>query len=198
MLPFRVLLITDWSLGAPLLLDRVERALAAGPGLAVQHREPGASARVFFEHAEALAHCCERSGAPLFINGRLDVAQALEAHLHLPAHGLRVADVRPFHARWLSVAVHDEAEAAQVDGADFALVSPVFRPGSKPQDTRPPLGPEGFSRLAARLPCPAFALGGLDAGRTRALGAPGVAVVGDVFHHEDVEARVRALLTAWR
>ncbi|MEW6433692.1 MAG: thiamine phosphate synthase [Myxococcota bacterium] len=196
-LPFRIVLVTDWSLDD--LPGRVARALEAGPGVAVQHRHPGASDRQLLEEALRLADVCRAAGAPLFVSRRLDVALALDAHLHLPAYALRVADVRPRlpAGRLVSVAIHDEAEALAARGADFALVSPVYAPGSKPTDTRPTLGPDGFRRLAAALPCPAFALGGLDASRARAL-APvaGAAVVSAVLAAADPLEACRAMLDA--
>lgn len=193
-LPFRLLLITDWGLED--LPGRVARALEAGPGIAVQHRHPGVSDRQFFEEAQQLSRVCRAAGAPFFVSRRLDVALALDAHLHLPAYALRVADVRPHlpAGRLVSVAVHDEVEAQAAAGADLALVSPVFAPGSKPGDGRPTLGPEGFHRLASALPCPAFALGGIDAARARQLfSAAGLAVVSSVLAAADPLAACRAL-----
>jgi thiamine-phosphate pyrophosphorylase len=195
-LPFRLLLISDWAMAD--LPERVARALEAGPGVAVQHRHPGVSDRQFLREARALAEVCHGTGAPLFINRRLDVALAVGGHLHLPAHGLRVEDVRPaFEGRWISVAVHDEAEARAGARADLALVSPVFAPGSKPTDTRTPLGAEGFRRLAHALPCPAFALGGITVARARTLGPlEGAAVISGVLGQADPRAACRALLEA--
>ena len=94
------------------------------------------------------------------------------------------------------MAVHDEQEAHRAVGADLALVSPVFPPGSKPEDTRPTLGPEGFRRLAAALPCPALALGGITPERaSRLTGAAGFAVISAVLEAEDPGATTRALFT---
>ena len=157
------IVITDWRLPRARLLAALERALEAGPEVAVQHRHPEAPTRVFLEEARLLAALCQAHGRPLFVNGRLDVALLVGAHLHLPASGPTVEDVRPVlpAGRWVSAAVHDAHEAQLARGADLALVSPVYAPGSKPGDTRPPLGPEGFQALAASLSCPALALGGI-------------------------------------
>ncbi len=189
------MVITDWRLPRPKLLAALERALEVGPEVAVQHRHPEAPARQFLEEARVLAALCRARGSPLFINGRLDVALLLGAHLHLPAHGLTPGDVRPHlpAPRWVSVAVHDAREAREAHGADLALVSPVFSPGSKPEDTRPVLGPEGFARLAAALPCPALALGGLTPERAAALsGAAGAAVISGVLGAPDPARAARA------
>lgn len=179
-LPFSLVLITDWAVEN--LLDVIEGVLSRVPAVAVQHRHPGLDDRRFLHEARALATVCARYQAPLFINRRLDIARLVDAHLHLPASGVAVADARAhLPGRWISVAVHTPAEAQA--GADLALVSPVFAPGSKPDDQRPPLGVEGFRALAKRLDCPAFALGGLTAERALLLaGAAGVAVISGVLH----------------
>jgi thiamine-phosphate pyrophosphorylase len=195
------MVITDWRLPRERLLAALERALEVGSEVAVQHRHPDAPVRLFLEEARVLAEMCRARGTPLFINGRLDVALLVGAHLHLPAGGLTPEDVRPQlpEGRWVSVAVHDEAEARAARGADLALVSPVFSPGSKPNDTRPPLGPEGFQRLAALLPCPALALGGMTAERAARLpGAHGFAVISGVLEAPEPGMAARALVDAAR
>ncbi|HLL02936.1 MAG TPA: thiamine phosphate synthase [Myxococcaceae bacterium] len=197
--PPRLIVITDWRLPRQRLLAAVARALEAGPDVAVQHRHPEAPVRTFLEEARALAALCQARGNPLFVNGRLDVALLVGAHLHLPAHGPTAADVRPLLAsgRMVSVAVHDTAEARLAQGADLALVSPVFAPGSKPGDTRPQLGPEGFQSLSAALPCPALALGGITPERAALLpSAQGFAVISAVLEAEDPAGVARALVHA--
>lgn len=195
-MPPRVMVITDWRLPRERLLTALERALEVGPQVAVQHRHPEAPTRQFLEEARLLAGLCRARGNPLFVNGRLDVALLVGAHLHLPAMGPTPEDVRPHlpPGRQVSVAVHDEQEARRTRGADLALVSPVFSPGSKPEDTRPTLGPEGFRKLAAALPCPALALGGLTPERASLLtGAAGFAVISAVLEAEEPGAAARAL-----
>ena len=190
------MVITDWRLPRERLLAALERALEVGPEVAVQHRHPEATARQFLEEARLLAGLCRARGNPLFVNGRLDVALLVGAHLHLPAGGLTPEDVRPHlpAGRQVSMAVHDGEEAHRARRADLALVSPVFPPGSKSGDTRPTLGPEGFRRLAAALPCPALALGGVTPERAARLpGAAGFAVISAVLEAEDPGAAARVL-----
>ncbi|KFE66657.1 thiamine phosphate synthase [Hyalangium minutum] len=193
----RLIVITDWRLPRARLLSALERALVAGPEVAVQHRHPEAPTRVFLEEARLLAALCRAHGNPLFVNGRLDVALLVGAHLHLPARGLTVENVRPAlpAGRWVSAAVHDAHEAQLARGADLALVSPVYAPGSKTGDTRPPLGPDGFQALAASLSCPALALGGITPERAPQLsGAHGFAVISAVLEAENPTTATRALL----
>jgi thiamine-phosphate pyrophosphorylase len=193
----RLIVITDWALGRERVLAVVDAALSVSAEVAVQHRHPEATGRAFLEEARALRAVASRHpGRRLFVNGRLDVALLVESDLHLPASAPLAAEVRPFlpAGRLLSVAVHSEEEARAAAGADLALVSPVFAPGSKPGDARAPLGPEGFEALRAALSCPAFALGGVRVENARGLGR--AAAIGAVMRAEDPRAAAAALLAA--
>jgi len=196
-----LIVITDWRIPRSTLMDALATALSLGPEVAVQHRHPGATDRTFLEEGEQIAKLCRRFANPLFVNGRLDVALLLDAHVHLPARGIRVDDVRPHlpAGRWISAAVHNSEEGREAGGAELALVSPVFAPGSKVTDERTPLGCEGFARLAKGLPCPAFALGGVgpaNAGQVAA--AWGFAVISSVLRAPDPKSAAKALLAAAR
>lgn len=182
----RLLLITDASLPFEVLVERLGQALSAGPKVAVQLRAPDAPGRVVLEQARALAELCARTGNALFINGRVDVALAVGAHVHLPAHGFTPEQVRPLmRKRWISSAVHDAAEAERARGADLVLTSPVFAPASKPGDLRTPLGADGLAALARRCDVPTFALGGMTPERTSEVRPFGVAAIGGVLHAAD-------------
>ncbi|MHB8877785.1 MAG: thiamine phosphate synthase [Myxococcaceae bacterium] len=193
----RLILITDWSLGADTLLSRLAAALSLGPSVAVQHRHPEASGRQFFEEAKKISELTSRAGCALFVNGRLDVALLTRANLHLPSNGLTPTDVRPLLPAGclLSVAVHGGDLPEVAAGADLALVAPVFAAGSKPGDSRRPLGPEAYFALARALPCPAFALGGITPATARLLPkAAGYAAISSVLHSDDPKAAAAAFL----
>lgn len=192
----RLIVITDWSLPWEVLLARLDAALSAGPRVAVQHRHPEAPTRVFLDEAREVKALCDRRGAELFVNGRLDIALLLGAHLHVPSDGVLPQDARPLlpPGRLISIAVHSVEEAAVARRADLALVSPVFRPLSK-RDLRVPLGPGGFAALASVLPCPAFALGGVTPENARLVqNAAGFAAIGAVLHSDDPRGSTIALL----
>jgi len=152
-------------------LPQLLQLLPLGNQLALLHRDTQSCARDYFFQAQQLAKLCHPAHVAFFVHRRLDMALALGAHLHLPSYGLRPSLIRPLlpPQQRLSVSVHNETEAYQALGADLALVSPVFSPGSKPGDLRTPLGPEGFLRLASKLPCPAWALGGIHPSRLKQL-----------------------------
>ncbi|MFZ5446930.1 MAG: thiamine phosphate synthase [Myxococcota bacterium] len=174
MIDFRIIVITDWSRAD--CLERVRAAVACGPRVAVQHRHPGATDRQLYEQGRQLREVI--GAAPLFVNGRLDLALALDAHLHLTEGSLTPADVRPhLGARLLSASWHPPAPPRT--GVDLLLASPVFEPLSKPAE-RPALGPSGYAAARARAgEVPVFALGGMTPERLDALGeVDGVAVIG--------------------
>lgn len=183
------MIITDWSMP---VLDILKEALQAGPGIAVQHRHSGATDRQFYEEAARLRELC--ADAPLFINGRLDVALALDAHLHLTYRSLLPADVRPLLGkRWLSASCHPPHQPAC---ADLLLVSPVFDPISKAPE-RPELGVHAFRAFAKKSPTPCFALGGITLERMAELGpVTGVAVIGEIMHATHPAHAAEALLRA--
>lgn len=107
--------------------------------------------------------------------------------LHLPG-GEDVAAWRA-HVGLLGVSTHSLAEAlaAQEAGADYVLLSPVFRPTSKPSDTRPTLGLEGLARAQAALDIPVYALGGITPANASAVldVCHGVAVLGFLAEHPE-------------
>jgi len=193
----QLIVVSDWSMPEEVHRAALEAVAALGPEVCIQHRDPGAPVRGFLERARWLAALTERSGAQLAVNGRLDVALLVGAHLHLPVDAPRPDEVRRWlpAGRWISAAVHSEAELAEVGGCDAVLLAPVFAPASKP-NARRPLGPEGFERLARLAsPLPCFALGGMTpAGLATLTGCQGAAVQSGVLRSPDPTAAARAFL----
>ena len=196
-----VLLITDWTIGSDLLRARLQAALSVcEPGqVAVQHRHPGATGHDFYEEAVALKIRCDAHQAPLFINGRLDIALALGCHLHLSASAQPVAEYAAHLPRGtlVSTSVHNGNEAQRARGADFVLLAPLFAPKSKPSDTRAVLGIDEFNTLRASVTSHVFALGGIDADNAHLLPRDcGVATVSAVLYNSAPADALRKLLSA--
>lgn len=127
-------------------------------------------------------------------------ATAAGRGLHLPSH------MPPQHWRnqtdaIISVACHSRQQLhrAAASGADMALLSPVFSPTSKPNDTRPTLGVEQFAHLTEDLPIPVYALGGITPARVPQLSkAHGLAAIGAFFRGGHVDTRsTQAMVSAW-
>jgi thiamine-phosphate pyrophosphorylase len=174
-------LITDRSKHPSLdaLAAQIARRGAAGLEL-VQIRERDLPAR---ELALLTRRALEvRGRARVLVNARVDVALACGAHgAHLPANSPPPSAWRPVAPPGFlfSVACHsvEEVRAAERDGADYALFSPVFPPLSK-SGYGPPQGLERLAEAARAVSIPVLALGGItwdNAPRCLEAGAAGVA-----------------------
>lgn len=126
-----------------------------------------------------------------------DLAREHGRGLHLPDR----APVAAERDGVVCAAAHDRAGLARAAalGCTFALLSPVFPPGSKPGDRRPTLGLPGLSALCAAAPLPVLALGGItpqNAAACRRAGAWGVAALGACFRDGHVDPAAAAALVA--
>lgn len=123
--------------------------------------------------------------------GAAERAASLPVSLHFASDATPTVGPNPF-----SVSAHDPAEVRQAlaAGAAWALLSPIWRSPSKPEDRRRPLGP-AVLRVEG-----AVALGGVSPERVaacRAAGARGVAGMGGIFGASDVAEAVGAWRAAW-
>jgi thiamine-phosphate pyrophosphorylase len=102
--------------------------------------------------------------AKILVNDRLDVALATGAGgVHLRSCAISPKLVRSITPSGflITVACHSEADVQAAEGADYALLSPIFKPLSK-DDDRTPLGVDELARIAAKAPVPVLALGGIN------------------------------------
>jgi thiamine-phosphate pyrophosphorylase len=164
----------------------------AAVDVAVVVREKAAAVDDVTALCGALRAITRRAGVGLLVHGRPALVGPLGLDgVHLDGRAdaavVRAARLRLPPGAWLGVSRHAHdvgAGGLAVEGADYATLSPVFRPTSKPDDERPPLGPAALS--GHRLPV--FALGGVDEGSVGpclAAGAAGVAVLGGVMGATD-------------
>jgi thiamine-phosphate pyrophosphorylase len=183
------------------------RAAVAGGVRAVQLREPGLGARRLALLCERLREAVRRHSGLLLVNDRGDVAAAGLAdgvqvgHRSLPvAAARRVLGTAP----WLGASVHSEAElaAAADDGADFALLSPIWRTTSKPGAHT--LGADVAGRWTGGARLPVVWLGGVSAAAAVAIAElppdhrpDGIAVRSGIWNADDPESAARGLLAAW-
>ncbi|MBH23971.1 MAG: thiamine phosphate synthase [Myxococcales bacterium] len=206
--PFGVVAITDP--GLPDWIELATQAIQAGvPWLQLRAHPISRDDRL--RAAQLLAPACAQSRTRLLINGDLEIAIAVSAAgLHLPrsappATTLRRRAVALGRSETLTIvrSCHylDQLTDAHQEGADAATLSPIFPPGSKPDDTRPTLGVSKLADACARAPLPVIALGGITPARVaacRRAGAAGVATISGVFGDpEDVPRATEALCRAW-
>ncbi len=207
---FRLYLITDRKLaGARGLLATCEAALQAAAdswsrgAIAVQLREKDLEARALFELACEMRRVCDRHGASLLINDRIDVAMAAGADgVHLASDSIGVSEARKLlgNSRLIGVSTHSPAEvrAAAESGANFVVFGPIFPPLSK-GGYGPPCGRDGLITACRAARLPVFALGGITPERVAALagsGAAGVAAIGSVIGADDPALATKSLLEA--
>ena len=129
--------------------------------------------------AQALAQVCRERRLPLLVGADASLAEQVGADgVHWPEALLPLQS--PRRQRLVTAAAHgiDGLRAALAYKCDAAIVSPVFATSSHP-DVQP-LGMDGLRALAATVPLPIFALGGVAARNVVALlgsGAAGIAAV---------------------
>ncbi|MDE3196007.1 MAG: thiamine phosphate synthase [Acidobacteriota bacterium] len=119
-----------------------------------------------------------KTSARVLVNDRIDVAVACgAAGVHLRSGSV---DPRRVKARWplmVTVACHNREDFTVIEGADYALLAPIFPPLSK-EASGPTLGLEGLKECARRSRIPILALGGITRGNAASCveaGAAGVA-----------------------
>lgn len=162
--------------GFDALMAYIARAMDQGVDL-IQIREKDLCARELLALTRRALTLPNRRGSKVLVNSRLDIALAAGADgVHLPAGSPAPCDLRPITpAGFLfGVSTHDLAElqAAEREGADFAVFGPVF--AEKPRA----LGIEVLRAATAAVSLPIFALGGVNASNAAlciAAGAAGVA-----------------------
>ena len=191
---FSLYLITDrhQSKGKP-LKDVVHSALQGGV-TAVQLREKDLSPKELFPLAVELRELTRVFGAKLFINDRVDLALAVNADgVHLPADSFPVPVVRKIlgEEKLIGVSTHnlEEVKRAELQGANFVTLGPIYFTPSKAQFGQP-LGPQRIAEVKKETTLPIFALGGIKKHCVQEVmerGAHGVGVISAILGNENVK-----------
>ncbi|HEX8317451.1 thiamine phosphate synthase [Longimicrobium sp.] len=198
----RLIVVTDADCGGRDLVDVVRAALRGGAP-AIQLRMKDGAARDMVEMAQALLAETRLAGALLFVNDRVDVAVIAGADgAHVGQDDLPVSAARRVSAPGFLLGVSAEsvelALQAEVEGADYVGVGPVYVTGSK-ADAGEPIGLGRIAEVAAAVKIPVVGIGGIAVGNARAVvesGAAGVAVISAVMRADDPESATRELLRA--
>lgn len=186
-------------------------ALAVAGGVtAVQIREKDAAGREFLRTVLDVAAVLPERVA-LIVNDRVDVFLAARAAgarvtgVHVGQSDLPAASVRRMIGAdavlGLSAATPEELRAAARDAArvDHVGIGALHATRTK-ADAPPPLGHDGFARLARLSTLPAVAIGGVlpeDLPLLRAAGAAGAAVVSGICATTDPTTAAGTYADAW-
>ncbi len=186
MIDYSLYLVTDRRLSLGRATVNIVGAAVRGGITCVQLREKQCATREFIAEARAVREMLDETGTniPLIINDRLDVALAVGADgVHLGQTDMHIADARRLVGATMIIGISvesvEDAIRAEAEGADYIGISPVFATPTK-NDTAPPLGLTGISRIRAAVSLPLVGIGGINHENAPAIiraGADGVAVV---------------------
>jgi thiamine-phosphate pyrophosphorylase len=200
---WRLYLVTDRRIAGVRRIEDIVCAAVRGGVTAVQLREKECATREFVEWGRRLRELLARSGVPLMVNDRVDVALAVGADgVHIGQSDMAFRDARvllgPDALIGLSVETMEQAEAAENLDAAYLGVSPVFSTPTK-ADTAPAWGLAGLRKLRASSRHVLLGIGGIsveNAADVIEAGADGVAVVSAICGAADPEKVSRELRRA--
>ena len=202
---FDLYLVTDRkTTGGRELTWVLEQALEGGVR-AVQLREKDLGGRELLKLAREVKRLCDRYGAELFVNDRVDVALAADAAgVHLAANSIPVETARQLLGpdRKIGVSTHsaEEARAASEAGADFVLFGPIYATDSK-LAFGDPQGPAALKTVTDSASVPVLAIGGIkqhNLPEIKAHGAARIALISAISEAPDPRAAARDMLAALR
>jgi thiamine-phosphate pyrophosphorylase len=213
-MPRPVTPLGQWLQGFYAVLDRDEEALAeqlvSSSGAAARvlqvriKPDTSLSALEMLRIGQMARRSCDRHGAALVINDRLDLALACGAdavHLgqtDLPLAAARAALAAAGRPLAIGVSTHTlaQVEAAVAGGADYLGFGPVFATTTK-ANPDPVVGLEGLAAaVRAAGAVPVVAIGGMTAALAAAVyatGAAAICAISSVNGAADVGAAGRAM-----
>ena len=200
---FRLYLVTDRRQVAHGTLLSVLAQFIASGGRAIQLRERDLATRGQLDLARAIQELARSTGTKLLINDRADLVavtnadglQLRETSLPVPAARRVVGADRLIGASAHSV---DGVVQAETQGADFAVLGPIYETPSK-REYGLPLGLHVLEQACRRVRIPVFAIGGISAARAREVrgaGAFGLAVISYILAASDAASATRELFDA--
>lgn len=153
----------NFSSSKPEILNIVRLASDAGVE-AVQIREKALPARPLFELAAEAVDRVANSSTKIFVNERFDIAIAAKAHgVHFTSSSIPVDRVRRLvpEEMFIGISAHTamEVKEARLNGADYAMLGPIFETPGKGE----PIGLQRLAEIcASEAPFPIVGVGGID------------------------------------
>lgn len=177
----------------------VLQAVIRGGARIIQLREKESSGKDLYLLALAFREITQKAGVLLFINDHLDIAMAVQADgVHLGQDDLPVAVARRLAPELLigaSTHTVEEALRAELDGADYVNIGPIF-PTKTKEGVRHYLGPDAIGVISKHLRVPYTVMGGINEtniDQVLAGGARRVAMVTAITQAPDIAEKVRSM-----
>jgi len=192
--PYKFCLITDFRYIPDQRFENIIGRVIDGGVDLIQFRNEEAPENLKLSRAKRIRDITKTRRAGYIVNSDIDIA------VKTGAEGIQVKaqDIQKIPGikravgpgKCFGVSVHNENEIlkAEVNGADFLILSPLFQPGSK-SFSHTPLGINEFSRLCTLTKTPILALGGINSGNANLPmmnGAHGVAVISGLLKSDDI------------
>ena len=155
--------ITDSKLSKNGIVQDVKDAIAGGATI-IQYREKNKDSPEMVKEALELKEVC-RGKAIFLINNRADIAMAIKADgIHLGQEDMPCSMAREFMPNMIiGISVHsvDEAKKAQIKGADYLGIGPIFETTTK-RDAGPGTGIDLIKKINTEVDLPIVAIGGIN------------------------------------
>ncbi len=179
-------------------IEVLEGVIAGGARI-IQLREKDISRRELFFLAEKFREITSAARVLLIINDHLDIAMGVDADgVHLGQDDFPLPVARKLAPQMiLGASTHslEEALRAEVEGADYINIGPIFPTQTKEGVTQA-LGPEAIESIGSRVKLPFTVMGGINQVNIRqvvARGAKKTAMVTAVTMAPDIAQAVRHL-----
>lgn len=201
-LDYSLYLVTDRDiLGNRDLCKAVEDSIKGGATI-VQLREKFIDDEKFLEIAKEVQKVTKTYNIPLIINDNVKIAKIIDAegvHIGQSDESLEQARRELGEDKIIGVSVGsvEEAQKAEIGGADYLGIGTVFFTGSK-KDINEPLGLENLEKIAHCVKIPSVAIGGIHLDNVKDVmkaGVNGVAVISEILGKEDIEEATKVLLS---
>jgi thiamine-phosphate pyrophosphorylase len=201
---YSLYLVADADFAAGRDLAALVEAAVEGGVTVVQLRAKRLADGAFVELGLEIARRLKKTGVPLLINDRLDIALACgAAGIHLGQADLPVPVARrllgPDAPIGVSVNTPEEALRAERKGADYVGAGPAY-PTTTKEMSLPVLGPDGIRLIAGATRLPVVAIGGIVADNAADLasaGARGIAVISAILGAPDAKRAAEELKRAF-
>jgi thiamine-phosphate pyrophosphorylase len=178
----------------------IEKAAELGISL-VQLRSKKTDSRTFLDTAFKIKKILFPLNIPFIINDRIDIALACQADgVHLGQKDLPLPSAREILGKNKIIGITAPnkklAQKAELQGADYLGVGPVFHTESK-EKAKKPMGIKQLSMIREDINIPILAVGGINpqnAAEVMATGVDGVAVISAVFGSKDPQSSIQKII----